>query len=223
MSTTDEQRTQWGAHARDRLETVRDLHAIVGERIGKQRELDDALRACIEVAGKEALDESAARKALADATEDAGRRAKLIALKLETAQLEGQIAADVYRSLVTAAFPGGAAAIGIQPGERFNALQRIAQALEATPAADPGSTLRQSALNGAKALEDANAATKKEEADKHGALQALADARTRWDEGYIASKEILSGLLRDVGRRAELSALFADLAGPPAPARGKAS
>jgi len=218
---TDEQRTQHGAHARDHLEAVRDLHAIVGERITKQTELDDGLRAAIERAGQEAQEESEARKSLSDANEDAGRRAKLIALKLETAQLEGQIPAELYRTVIAAAFPGGPAAIGLQPGERFNALQRIHQALEANAAADPGSTLRQSAQNGAKTLEDANAATKKEEADKHGALQALADARIRWDEGYAATKEILSGLLRDVGRRSELGGLFIDLAAPPAPTRSK--
>lgn len=215
MTTTDEQRLQWGAQARERLAAMKGLHAIVGERVAKQVELDGALRGAIERAGREALEESAARKALADATEDAGRRAKLIALKLETAQLEEQIPVDVYRTVVAAAFPGGVSAIGLQPGERRDAMQRIAKALEEAPAADPGGTLRKSAQNGLGALEDANAATKKEAADKTGALSALAEARTKWDEGYTASKEIVSGLLRDLGRRAELGGLFVDLAAPP--------
>jgi hypothetical protein len=221
MTTTDEQRLQWGAQTRERLETVRELHSIVGERITKQAALDEGLRTAIETAGREALEESTARKSLADAVDDALRRAKLIALKLETAQLEGQVAVEAFRTVMAGAFPGGVGAIGPQAIDRRNALLRIGKAIEETPAADPSGTLRQSAQNGVQALEDTNAATKKEEADKTGALQALAETRTRWDEGYTASREILSGLLRDVGRRAELGGLFVDLGAPPAPARPK--
>ena len=216
MTTTDDQRPQLGAQARERLETVRDLHPIIAERIAKLKELDELLSAATGLYKQKELDELAARTALNDASEDAARRGRLIALKLETAQLEGQIPLEAYRTALAGAFPVGAAAVGVLPGERHAAMQRIAKALEETPTADPSGTLRQSALNGAKALEDANNATKTEAADKTAALQALADARARWDEGYTATKEIVSGLLRDVGRRAELGALFGEVASPAA-------
>lgn len=219
MTTTDDQRPQLGAQARERLETVRDLHPIVGERIAKLTALDEVLRTATELSKQKELDEVAARKALNDASEDAARRSRLISLKLETAQLEGQIPLDAYRAALAAAFPVGAAAVGVLAGERHASMQRIAKALEETPTADPSGTLRQSALNGAKALEDANNATKTEAVDKATALQALSEARARWDEGYTATKEILSGLLRDVGRRAELGGLFSEVAPAAAPAK----
>ena len=207
---TDEQRISMGAALADRLDALKELHAIVAERIARQRTIDETLRAAVERAGSEAAQESAALRALSDASEDAVKRGRLIALKLETAQLEGQLSQESYQALIAAAFPAGLGVVGATPGDRFQALRRIAAALEKTEDADKGGLLRQSAEGGATALEKANADAKREGQDKSDALDKLGQARVAWDDTYAATRDILSGLLREAGRLKEHAAIFPD-------------
>lgn len=213
-TVTDEVRLAWGAAVRDKLEALRPLHSIVGERITRQANVDETLRAAGVRAGSEAMAKSAALKTLADASEDAVKRAKLVALKLETAHLEGQLTTETYQALVAAAFAQAPGLIGATPGDRFQALNRIVAALATVPDADKGGVLAKSAEAGAKALEAANDAAKKEAVDETDALDKLSQARTAWDDAYGATKDIVAGLLREAGRRGEHTAIFPDLAAP---------
>lgn len=210
MRLTDEQRIEWGAELCKRLEGAKSLHAIVGERIAKQQELDAALKASMERAGREATEETDALRALTEASEDAARRARLVAVKLEAAHLEGSIEADVYQKVIGASFPQGTGSIGAMPGDRFQALRRIAAALEAIPEG-VGAELGKLAADAAATLQTANDRAKKEAAERQAAHDDLGQARARWDDGWLATKEILSGLLRDAGRRQELPDYFPDM------------
>jgi len=213
MTTTDAQRLSWGSLARERLTGLTSLHGIVSERVAKQESADEALRQSVERAGREATEESEALSTLKQASEEAARKAKLVALKIETQHLEGALSAEALASAMTAAFPSGAGAVGAHPGERYNGLRRVGSVLEAKPELDRDGDLRRLVSEAARTLEVANEAAKKEAAERHEAYKALDEARARWDECYLATKEIVSGLLRDAGRRGEMAAFFGDLAG----------
>lgn len=213
MRITDERRLAWGETLRHRLAAADDMHMILEERADAQEQLDQALSAAVDRVGQEKTQESEALAELEKASEDAGRRARLVAVKLESAQLEGQIDTETYNAVMAAAFPQGAQTIPPQPRDRHDALARIVSALEQHPDADPKSELRQSTTQGQKALEQANERAKKEQSEHKAAHDALEQARHAWDEGYLATKEIVSGVLRSEGRREELPRFFPDLGG----------
>jgi len=212
MRINDEGRLALGRTVRERLETVRDLHAIVAERIAKQEELDGNLKEALDRVGKESTEEHDALDALSQASEEAARRIRLVALKLETKHLEGAVDDDTYRTILGAAFPQGTGAVGGTPGDRHTAMSRIGQALEQHPAVDPGGELSKVAKHSLSDREPRNEAAKKEAAERQEAHEQLGQARVAWDEGYQASKEIVGGLLRDAGRHAELGQLLPDAA-----------
>jgi hypothetical protein len=211
MAVDDHQRLEWSAALRSNLEQVIDLHGIVQERIDRQKTLQDALESAVKRVEQEKSQEGDALGALAAASEDAVRRARLVGVKLEAAFLEGEVPEDVYRAALAAAFPKGSQSIGTTPQQRLEALRRIVAALSEHAAADPSGTLGPLAQEGVSAIEDANAQAKREQAEAQEANDALAAARHDFDEGYQATKEIVGGLLRDAGRLNELRDLFPDM------------
>jgi len=118
---------------------------------------------------------------------------------------------EAYRAAMTTAYPQGTGVVGGTPGDRHAAAQRVLQALTEQASIDPDGELGKIAKEQMAELERRNEAAKKEAAEKQQAHEQLGQARVAWDEGYQATKEILSGLLRDVGRHAELPSLFPDL------------
>lgn len=211
MAVTDHQRVEWSAALRANLEQLGDLHAIVGERVTRMQAVESALATALERVERERSEEGDALGTLAGAAEDAVRRARLIGVKLEAAFLEGRVKEDVYRAALAAAFPRGAQSIGTTPAHRLEALERIASALAEHGEADPDGALAELARAGAQTIKDANESAKREQAESREASDALAKARHDFDEAYQATREIVSGLLRDAGRLAELRDVFPDL------------
>ncbi len=211
MRITDDLRLSWGEALREALGGLSDLHSIVAERTERQKRLDETLAQAAERVGREETEESDALEALQKASEDALRRARLVALKLETAKLEAGLEHDVFNAVMNAAYPRGVGQIGGSAGERHRALEHIAGALVEHPDVDGDGALRKLATEGMQMLTDANEAAKKEAAEKKEAHEQLIEARTAWDDGYEATKNILSGILLDAGRREELPDVFPDL------------
>lgn len=207
----DQQRIAWGLALRTNLGALEELHGIVAERIERQKALDEALEEALQRVGSERLDEAGALAALSRASDDAARRARLIAVRLEAALLEGKIDDEAFKAANSAAFPRGGQAIGNTPAQRFEALDRIASVLADHPAADPGGELAKLATEGAQAIRDANDSAKREQTEHKDANEQLTKARHAWDEGYLATKEIVTGLLRDAGRLVEQRQAFPDL------------
>lgn len=217
---TDDNRLAWGKHLRESLPAIGALDDIVARRVERQAALDEALGAARDAAAKEQAEVSESVAALNAAADDSGRVLRLIAVKLEALWLEQLIPEAAFRKAGAAAFPGGPQSIPAHAKERHTALARIATALAEHTEADPGGALAKLAGDTAASLVAANDAAKKESEEAREAQAKLEEARNAWDEGYLATKEIIGGLLRDAGRRAELSALFADLApGAPTPKR----
>lgn len=210
MAATDHQRLEWSAALRSNLEQLVDLHAIVQERIDRHKVLEDALETAVARVEREKREAGDALESLAEASEDAVRRARLIGVKLEAAFLEGAVPEDVYRAALAKAFPQGPRSVGSTPQQRLEALKRIRAALVEHESADPSGTLGRLAQEGADAIEDANAQAKREQAETQEANDALASARHAFDEGYQATREIIGGLLRDANRRNELQDIFPD-------------
>ncbi len=210
MPVTDHQRVEYGAAVRANLTHVEELHAIVAERIAKLETVEKALETAVKRVEQERSEEGDALGALATASDDAVRRARLVGVKLEAAFLEGRVKEDVYRAALAAAFPRGAQSVGTTPAERLQALERIVAALTEHGGADPEGTLTQLASEGAQAIKDANSAAKREQAESREASDALAKARHDFDEIYQATREIVTGLLRDAGRLGELRDIFPD-------------
>lgn len=206
----DSQRIAWGTALRSNLEQLKSLHSIVGERLARQQVLDEALSSALERLGKERTDETTALNTLANASEDAIRRARLVAVKLEAAFLEAKVPEETYRAAQSAAFPRGVSSIGATPAQRVEALDRIVAALEEHKDADPSGELATLARDGAQAIRDANEGAKRDQAESREAGEQLARARHQWEEGYLATKDIVSGLLREADRLGELSQLFPD-------------
>ncbi len=210
MRITDQDRLTWGPALSQRLAPVSDLHAIVAERGARQAELSSALAEAEKRIDREASEEGAALDRLTQASEDAERILRLVALKLETAHLEGEVADDAFRAFMGAAFPHGAGATGSTPGDRYQAIKRVSDALAANAELGTRESLAEKAAESVKALESANEEAKREAGEKRAASEALSEARAKWDDAWIATKEILSGLLRDAGRRDELPSYFPD-------------
>lgn len=211
MAATDHQRVEWSAALRANLSQITDLHAIVGERVARMQAVESALEAAVKRVERERSEEGDALGALASASEDAVRRARLVGVKLEAAFLEGRVKEDVYRAALSAAFPRGPQSIGTTPAQRLEALERIVSALTEHGGADPSGELVELARAGAQAIRDANESAKREQAEAREANDALAKARHEFDEAYTATREIVSGLLRDAGRLGELRDIFPDL------------
>lgn len=210
MATDDVTRLEWSKALRANLEPLVTLHSIVAERIEKLAALEASLDQAAQRVAREKSEEGDALSMLASSSEDAVRRARLVGVKLEAAFLEGAVPEDAYRAALAAAFPKGAQSIGATPAQRLEALLRIASALEAHDAADPSGTLAALAAEGAKAIEAANAQAKREQGEARAASEALEAARGAFDEGYLATREIVSGLLRDAKRLPELRDVFPD-------------
>lgn len=210
MAMNDQQRVEWGAALRSNLEQLTGLHSIVKERIDRLADRQASLEIALKRVEQERSEEGDALGGLATASDDAVRRARLVGVKLEAASLEGRIPEDAYRAAVAAAFPKGPQAIGATPALRLEALERIIAALTEHSAADPDSSLITLARDGAQGIRDANEKAKREQADARDANEALANARHDFDETYQATREILSGLLRDAGRLGELRDVFPD-------------
>lgn len=211
MAITDHQRVEWSAALRANLLQLRALHPIVEERIERLEAREAALDQALRRAEEERSQEGDALGALASAAEDAVRRARLVGVKLEAAFLEGEMPEDVYRAVLAEAFPRGAQSIGTTPAQRFDALERIASTLAERAEADPDGALAKLASDGAQAIKRANDDAKREQAESRDAGDLLAKARHDFDESYLATKEILSGLLREAGRLAELGDVFPDM------------
>ena len=212
MRISDQQRLAWGTTLRERLEAVRPLHGIVGERIARMETLDEQLHEALSRVTQESSEESDALTTLATASDEAARKLRLVAIRLEQAHLEGSVAPDLYRTAMGAAFPSGSGVVGGTPADRYSAARRVTATLEQHRAIDPDGSLATLAREAAADLEAKNAAAKKEAAERQVAHESLGRARHAWDEGYQATKEIVSGLLRDAARLGELRSLFPDLA-----------
>lgn len=211
MRITDQQRLQWGEIVRERLKALAGLHGIVAERIAKQEAVDARLREALDRVGRDSSDENDALSALETASAEAAKKLRLVGLRLEEAHLEGRVPDEPYRAAMAAAFPQGTGIVGGNPGDRYAAARRIAATLAEHTAVDPEGKLAALAAEAASELETRNTAAKKEAAERQDAHEALGHARVAWDEGYLATKEIVSGLLRDAGRHAELRGVFPDL------------
>lgn len=211
MPVDDHQRLQWSAALRSNLEQLTDLHGIVQDRIDRHEAVEKELSVALELVDRERTEDDDALGALATASADAVRRARLVGVKMEMAFLEGEIPEDVYRAALAAAYPAGSQSVGTTPAQRYEALERIETALETHAGADADGTLRELAREGAKALEAANLSAKREQAETQQAGQRLSDARGAFDRAYQASKEIVGGLLRDAQRLAELHDVFPDM------------
>lgn len=211
MRITDQQRLHWGEVLRERLKALAGLHGIVGERIAKQETLDARLREALDRVGRDSNDENDALTALETASGEAAKKLRLVGLRLEEAHLEGRLPEEPYRAAMAAAFPQGTGVIGGGPGDRYAAARRIAAALAEHTAVDPEGKLAALAAEAASELEARNAAAKQEAAERQEAHETLGRARVAWDDCYLATKEIVSGLLRDAGRHAELRGVFPDL------------
>lgn len=211
MRITDETRLSWGKLLRERLAGVTDLHAIVAERIAKQETLEAGLKAALDRVAEASSDEGDALAALTAASEDAARKLRLVGLKLEEAHLEGRVDDETYRAVVAAAFPRGTGTARGTPADRYNLAKRVATALREHSAVDPDGSLLKIVEGAVAELESCNAAAKQEAAARQQAHEALGRARVTWDDGYLATKEIVSGLLRDAGRHSELRKIFPDL------------
>lgn len=211
MPVNDHQRIEWSAALRSNLEQLTDLHAIVQERIERSKTCEEALEVALERVEQEKSEEGDALASLSAASEDALRRARLIGVKLEAAFLEGAIPEATYRAALSASFPAGPQSIGATPALRLEALERITRALGQHEDADPGGKLGALAAEGAAAIKDANVGAKQEQEEGRAAAEALTSARAQFDRAYQASKEILSGLLRDAERLNELNELFPDM------------
>ena len=211
MRITDEKRLAWGRALTETLRSATQLHAIVQERIDKQEKLNERLATALAHVNQESAQENETLSALTAASEDTAKKLRLIAIKLEQAHLEGKVEDEPYRAAMTTAYPQGTGVVGGTPGDRHAAAQRVLQALTEHASIDPDGELGKIAKEQMAELERRNEAAKKEAAEKQQAHEQLGQARVAWDEGYQATKEILSGLLRDVGRHAELPSLFPDL------------
>ncbi len=211
MAIDDATRLQWGPALRSNLEPLHALHSIVQERIDRLTETEGALKDALERVARESSEEGDALSMLATASDDAVRRARLVGVKLEAAFLEQSIPEEQYRAALAAAFPQGAQSIGATPALRLDALHRIAGALEMHADADPGGSLATLATEGARAIEDANAQAKREQEEAREAKDALEGARSAFDDSYLATKEILGGLLREAKRLGELRDIFPDM------------
>jgi hypothetical protein len=212
MRISDQQRLSWGKTLRERLEAERSLHAIVGERIARMETLDAQLGEALSRVNQESSEESEALTSLTTASDETARKLRLVAIKLEQAHLEGSVAPDLYRTAMGAAFPQGSGVIGGTPADRYAAARRVTASLEQHGAIDPDGSLAAIVREAAGDLEAKNVAAKKEAAERHVAHESLGRARHAWDEGYLATKEIVTGLLRDAARLGDLRALFPDLA-----------
>lgn len=211
MAIDDATRLQWGPALRSNLEPLHDLHSIVQERIDKLSETESTLKDALERVAKESSEEGDALSMLATASDDAVRRGRLVGVKLEAAFLEQSIPEEAYRAALSAAFPQGAQSIGSTPAQRLEAMHRIAGALEMHDAADPDGALSAIAAEGARAIENANAEAKREQEEAREAKDALDAARTTFDDSYLATKEIVGGLLREAKRLSELRDIFPDM------------
>jgi len=211
MNITDEQRFAWGAEVRERLRFFKKLHPIVEERIARQERLDASLREALQRA--ESNDTIVALSKLTDAIQDAARRGRLIAVKLESAYLEGRIREDAYHAVVAAAFPAGTTAWGDTAVTRINTLVTVANALEQHRAdVDSDGALHALAREGADQLASSMKGVQADSESRHQAHSTMVKvARDEWDEGYFATKEIVAGVLRDAGRRGELLNIFPDV------------
>ncbi len=211
MAVDDHQRIEWSAALRANLTQLTDLHAIIQERIDRLATTDAALESAAERVSDERTQEGAALGSLSAASEDAVRRARLVGVKLEAAFLEGRVQEDIYRAALAAAFPRGPQSIGTTPAQRLEALERIVAALTEHGEVDPDGALVEIARSGAQAIRDANEQAKREQAESRDANEALATARHDFDECYQATREIVSGVLRDAGRFGELRNVFPDM------------
>lgn len=211
MRITDEKRLAWGQALRESLQGVKGLHAIVQERIDKQEKLDARLSEALQQVNRESAQENETLGALTAASEETAKKLRLIAIKLEQAHLESNVDEEAYRAAMAAAFPQGTGVVGGTPGDRHAAAQRVARVLAEHNAVDADGSLAGMAREQMADLERRNEAAKKEAAGKQQAHEQLGQARVAWDDGYQATKEIVSGLLRDVGRYAELTSIFPDL------------
>jgi hypothetical protein len=210
MQITDEQRLTWGPELREKLKLIVDLHPIVEERAHKQEKLDASLREALHRADSNESMEALSRAA--EAIKDAARRARLIAVKLETQYLEGSISGEAYHSVMSAAFPSGTQQFGETAVTRLDILRHVVAALVRHREVDPDGALRFIAEEGAQRLAELTADVGRNpemRQQAHGALVKV--ARSEWDAGYTATKEIISGVLRDAGRRGELAKIFPDV------------
>jgi hypothetical protein len=211
MAVDDQQKIEWGAALRANLEQLTDLHSIVRERIDRLATSGGALESAMERVSAERSQEGDALGSLSSASEDAVRRARLVGVKLEAAFLEGRVKEETYRAALAAAFPRGPQSIGTTPAQRLEALERVVSALTEHGAAEPDGSLIEVARAGAQAIRDSNEHAKREQAESRDAADALTAARHDFDECYQATREIVSGLLRDAGRIGELRSLFPDM------------
>jgi len=211
MSVSDHQRVEWSAALCSNLEQLTDLHGIVQDRLDRHDALQKRLAEALEKVEQERSEDGNALSALSTASEDAVRRARLVGVKLEMAFLEGTIEEEPYRSVLAAAYPAGSQSVGTTPAARLDALERIVAALAQYDAADPEGDLGVLAHEGARAIEQANQEAKREQEETEAAAEELSNARVVFDRAYQASKEIVSGLLRDVGRLDELRDIFPDM------------
>ncbi len=211
MSVTDQQRVEWSSALRSNLEPLTDLHGIVQDRLDRHDALERDLTEALERVERERTEDGEALGMLSAASEDAVRRARLVGVKLEMRFLENAITEEVYRSVLAGAFPAGAHSVGATPALRYEALGRIVSALGQHAEADPDGSLVTLAREGAEAIEAANLAAKREQAETQAAADAVSAARVAFDRAYQATKEILSGLLRDVERLDELRDIFPDM------------
>lgn len=210
MAVDDHQRIEWGSALRANLRQLTDLHPIVEERIERLTSTQAALESAVTRVSQERSEEGEALGGLSGASEDAVRRARLVGVKLEAAFLEGRVKEDVYRAALEGAFPRGPQSIGSTPAQRLEALERIVAALSEHGEADPDGALIELARAGAQAIRDANERAKREQAESRDADQALTTARHDFDECYQATREIVTGLLRDARRLGELRDVFPD-------------
>jgi hypothetical protein len=208
--TDDHKRLAHAAALRSNLEPLATLHAIVPERIERLKERADALEAAVTRVEQEKSEEGDALSSLQAASEDAVRRARLVGVKLEAAFLEGQVPEETYRAALAAAFPQGGQSIGGTPQARLEALRGIVAAMHEHEAADPEGALGRLAEEGARAIEEANADAKREQAEAREANEALSEARAAFDRGYRATREIVTGLLREANRLDEIPDIFPD-------------
>lgn len=211
MAVNDHKRVEWSAALRTNLEQLTVLHAIIQDRIDRTKSCEEALEEALKRVEREETEEGDAMASLSSASEDAVRRARLVGVKLEAAFLEGEIQEETYRAVLAAAFPAGSQSIGGTPAARRDALERIVSALEQHGGADPGGKLATLASEGAKAIDDANLDAKREQEESRTAGDVLESARNDFDRAYLATKEILSGLLRDEQRLGELRDIFPDM------------
>jgi len=211
MSVTDHQRVEWSAALRSNLEPLTDLHGIVQDRLARHQTLEDALTGALERVEQERSEDGTALDMLSTASEDAVRRARLVGVKLEMKFLENGISEEVYRAVLAGAFPAGSHSVGATPALRHEALQRIVTTLEEHPESDSDDALGTLAREGAAAIDAANQEAKREQEETQAAAEAVGSARVQFDRAYQATKEILSGLLRDVERLDELRDIFPDM------------